>query len=116
MKSKLNRARFGALEPGYASLPPAVDFGCYQLTGGFGIHEKCIEDLRASEDRHLEISNGGLRLAVKLGYTAGLETLREANTFFIAKSTPMGKHGRPDFTFLIKASEFLDDVIKKNDE
>lgn len=113
MKSKLNRARFGALEPGYASLPPAVDFGCYQLTGGFGIHEKCIEDLRASEDRHLEISNGGLRLAVKLGYTAGLETLREANTFFIAKSTPMGKHGRPRLHFSHQSQRILERLYQE---
>lgn len=115
MKEDLNHSVIGVIGLGYVGLPLAVEFGRHYPTVGFDINEKRIEELQAGEDRTLEVSDDELKLAVKLRYTAKLETLRECNTFIVTVPTPVDKHNRPDLTPLIKASETLGKVIKKND-
>ncbi|WP_442496909.1 Vi polysaccharide biosynthesis UDP-N-acetylglucosamine C-6 dehydrogenase TviB [Methylobacter sp. sgz302048] len=115
MKKDLNHSVIGVIGLGYVGLPLAVEFGRHYPTVGFDINEKRIEELQAGEDRTLEVSDDELKLAVKLRYTAKLETLRECNTFIVTVPTPVDKHNRPDLTPLIKASETLGKVIKKND-
>ena len=115
MYSNLNNTRIGVIGLGYVGLPLAVEFGRHFPTVGFDINEKRIGELEAGEDHTLEVSAEELKLANKLSYTAKLEALRECNTFIVTVPTPVDKHNRPDLTPLIKASETLGKVIKKND-
>lgn len=115
MKIDLNHTKIGVIGLGYVGLPLAVEFGRHYSTVGFDINEKRIEELKGGEDRTLECSAEELKLAVKLSFTAKLDALCECNTFIITVPTPVDKHNRPDLTPLIKASETLGKVIKKND-
>lgn len=115
IKANLAQTKIGVIGLGYIGLPFAVEFGRRYPTVGFDIKEKRIEELKAGEDRTLECSVEELKLAVKLTFTAKLEGLRECNTFMVTVPTPVDKHNRPDLTPLIKASETIGKVIKKND-
>lgn len=115
MNTKLSNVHLGVIGLGYVGLPLAVEFGRHITTIGFDINEKRIEELNAGEDRTLECSAEELQLAVKLNYTSKLDDLRICNTFIVTVPTPVDKHNRPDLTPLIKASETLGKVIKKND-
>jgi UDP-N-acetyl-D-galactosamine dehydrogenase len=111
----LNETKIGVIGLGYVGLPLAVEFGRYFDTVGFDINEKRIEELKNGQDRTLECSAEELELAKKLSYTANLDVLRECNTYIVTVPTPVDKHNRPDLTPLIKASETLGKVVKKND-
>ena len=115
MKRELKDTKIGVIGLGYVGLPLAVEFGRHLPTVGFDINEKRIAELKAREDKTLECSADELKLAVKLYYTAHPDNLRECNTFIVTVPTPVDKHNRPDLTFLIKASETLGKIIKKND-
>ena len=115
MKPELNYTKIGVIGLGYVGLPLAVEFGHYYPAVGFDINEKCIAELKAGKDRTLECSAEELKLADKLSYTAKLDALRECNAFIVTVPMPVDKHNRPDLTPLIKASETLGKVIKKND-
>lgn len=115
MNSNLEYTKIGVIGLGYVGLPLAAEFGRHLPTVGFDINKKRIAELKAGEDRTLECSAEELKLAVKLSYTANLDALRECTTFIVTVPTPVDKHNRPDLTPLIKASETLGKVIKKND-
>lgn len=115
MKIALTNAKIGVVGLGYVGLPLAVVFGRHYTTVGFDINEKRIEELKQGTDHTLEVSSEELKLAKKISYTAQLEALRECNTFIVTVPTPVDKHNRPDLTPLVKASETLGKVIKKND-
>lgn len=112
---KLNDAKIGVIGLGYVGLPLAVEFGRHYTVIGFDINQKRIEELKAGEDRTLEVSVNELKLAMKLSYSANLDSLRECNTFIVTVPTPVDKHNRPDLTPLIKASETLGKVVKRGD-
>ncbi len=115
MNGKLQDVRLGVIGLGYVGLPLAVEFGRHFPTVGFDINERRITELREGEDRTLEVSSDELKLAVKLTYTTQLDTLRGCNTFIVTVPTPVDKHNRPDLTPLVRASETLGKIIKKND-
>ena len=115
IKADLTHTKIGVIGLGYVGLPLAAEFGRHYPTVGFDINEKRIKELKSGEDRTLEVSAEELKLADKLSFMANLDSLRECNTFIVTVPTPVDKHNRPDLTPLIKASETLGKVIKKND-
>ncbi len=115
MRTNIADTRIGVVGLGYVGLPLAVEFGRRYRTVGFDINERRIAELRAGEDRTLEVSTEELKRAEKLRCTSELDALRECNTFIVTVPTPVDKHNRPDLTPLIKASETVGKVIKRND-
>lgn len=112
---RLENTKIGVIGLGYVGLPLAVEFGRHFPTIGFDINEKRIAELKAGIDKTLECSAEQFRLAERLSFTTNLEDLRECNTFIVTVPTPVDKHKRPDLAPLIKASETVGKVIKKND-
>jgi UDP-N-acetyl-D-galactosamine dehydrogenase len=103
---------------GYVGLPLAVEFGKKYETIGFDISKWRIDELKNGHDRTLEINDEDLSSALKnntLSFSYNLESIRECNVYIVTVPTPIDKNKRPDLTPLIKASESIGSVLKKDD-
>ena len=105
-------ARLAIIGLGYVGLPLAVEFGKHFDVAGFDISGRRLEELRAGQDRTLEISAEELRAATRLAFTNDLNELRRTDVFIVTVPTPIDRHKRPDLTPLIKASETVGKVLK----
>lgn len=111
----LATVRVAVIGLGYVGLPLAVEFGKKFKTVGFDINEKRIAQLQGGFDFTLEMSSDELSQAVCLSYTSDLEELRCANVYIVTVPTPINKNKQPDLTPLIRASESISKVLKKDD-
>ncbi len=111
---------------GYVGLPLAIEFGRKFDTIGFDINAERVEQLNNYNDLTLEVSKNDLKSVVRLNKSSnklkkGLfltlkkEDLSDANIFIITVPTPTDKHKRPVLTPLIKSSETVGSILKKND-
>ncbi len=100
---------------GYVGLPLAVAFGRKSPTVGFDINEKRVSELLEGWDRTLEVESHLLKEANHLTYTTTLDGVEDSDFYIITVPTPIDEHKRPDLTPLIKASETVGKVLKKND-
>jgi len=96
-------------------LPLAVEFGKKYAVVGFDINDKRIEELKNGIDKTLEIDPEGLKAAIHLHFSTQLKDIADCNYFIVTVPTPIDKHKRPDLTPLIKASETVGKVLKKED-
>ena len=99
---------------GYVGLPVAVAFGMKQLTIGFDINSKRIEELQQGHDRTGEVSTEELRRA-DIRYTDRTDVLSLADFHIVAVPTPVDSANRPDLTPMLKASETVGKALKKGD-
>jgi len=111
----LDNTKIAIIGLGYVGLPLAVEFGKHFDTVGFDIHTARIEQLRAGVDHTQETSAEELAESRRLAYTDDLHALRDCNVFVVSVPTPVDEHKRPDFTPLIKASESIGKVLKRDD-
>ncbi|MCU0391599.1 MAG: nucleotide sugar dehydrogenase [Thermoflexibacter sp.] len=100
---------------GYVGLPLAVEFGKKYKVIGFDIKTDRITELKQGKDQTLEVSSEDLALAQYLIFTDQIADLAQASIFIITVPTPVDKAKKPDLTPLIKASETVGKVLKKND-
>jgi UDP-N-acetyl-D-galactosamine dehydrogenase len=84
--------------------------------------KKRIAELKQGKDVTLEINGPDSFKVLKengegIGFyiTSNLKNISKANIFIVTVPTPVGKHKKPDLTPLIKASERVGKVLKKND-
>ncbi|EOI1004357.1 Vi polysaccharide biosynthesis UDP-N-acetylglucosamine C-6 dehydrogenase TviB, partial [Citrobacter amalonaticus] len=92
-----------------------VEFGKKIKTLGFDINEKRIKELSAGNDFTLECSSKELAEAYYLQYSCDYKELAACNVFIVTVPTPIDEYKQPDLTPLIKASETLGKIIKKDD-
>jgi UDP-N-acetyl-D-galactosamine dehydrogenase len=100
---------------GYVGLPLAVEFGKQYPTVGFDINEARLAQLQQGHDNTLEVDDAELAEATHLSYTSKLDDLRSCNIFIVTVPTPINEHKQPDLTPLLKASETIGQVLKKDD-
>ena len=102
---------------GYVGLPLAHAFSSKYKVVGFDIAEWRINELRSGYDRTLELSENQVKEAIKNGmeFSNKLEDIKDCNIYIVTVPTPIDKHNNPDLTPLIKASQSLGKVLKKND-
>ncbi|CAN8140136.1 Vi polysaccharide biosynthesis protein VipA/TviB [uncultured Thiomicrorhabdus sp.] len=103
---------------GYVGLPLAVEFAQKFPTVGFDIAQWRVDELNASHDRTLEFEDDYLaKVNKEFGFvsTATLEDIADCNVYVVTVPTPIDKNKRPDLTPLIKASESVGKVLKKDD-
>lgn len=124
MKNNLQNTRIAIIGLGYVGLPLAIEFGKKYPVVGFDINTERIEELSRGEDRTKEADLDGLIRAMglfKSGEVKGLcfssdiEKLFECNIFIVTVPTPIDQFKAPDLTPLLKASEMLGRVLKKDD-
>ena len=112
---KLENIRLAIVGLGYVGLPLAVEFGKHYDTLGFDINRTRIDELRAGEDKTLEVDAAELAAAQRLTFSATLDDLRACNVYIVTVPTPIDQAKRPDLTPLVKASQMLGKVLKKGD-
>ncbi len=102
---------------GYVGLPLAHAFSAKYPVVGFDIAQWRIDELRKGYDRTLELSEEQVKESIQNGmkFTNKLEEIAECNIYIVTVPTPIDKHKKPDLTPLIKASESIGKVLKKDD-
>lgn len=100
---------------GYVGLPLAVEFGKHLPVVGFDINAERIAALAAGTDHTLEVSDEELTQASHLIYSSDIQVLKDCNFFIVTVPTPIDDYKQPDLTPLIKASEAIGSLLKKDD-
>lgn len=106
---------------GYVGLPLAVAFAKKFKVIGFDINAKRIEELNDGLDHTLEVDNELLQSVLKHNDDTGLvitndqNLLYQADVHIVTVPTPTDKNRQPVLTPLIKASETIGQIMKKND-
>ena len=103
----------GVIGLGYVGLPLAVEFGKQMPTVGFDLSEEKVASYRRFVDPTGEVSTEDLRAATQLSVTTDPEALRSADFIIVAVPTPVDDAHNPDFTPLVRASEFLGKYLKR---
>jgi len=101
---------------GYVGLPLAAAFAKKYSVVGFDINEHRIRELNNDFDQTLELSNEQL-LDVKgrLEYSSNIEDIKDSNIYIVTVPTPIDQSNRPDLTPLLKSSQMISTVLKKDD-
>ena len=107
--------KLGVIGLGYVGLPLAVEFGKKIDVIGFDINKERIQELKQFHDRTKEVEPEELKQASKLLYSSDLGDLTSVNYFIVTVPTPVDEYKKPDLTPLVKASETVGKVLKKND-
>jgi len=102
---------------GYVGLPLAHAFSAKYKVIGFDIAQWRIDELRRGHDRTLELSDEQVNEAIKnnMEFSNQLNDITDCNIYIVTVPTPIDKHKKPDLTPLIKASESIGKVLKKDD-
>jgi UDP-N-acetyl-D-galactosamine dehydrogenase len=107
---------------GYVGLPLALEFAKKYSVLGFDINKDRIAELSSGQDRTKEADIDVLReLLLKKDGIEGIEfssdvnLLNEYNVFIVTVPTPINQFKAPDLTPLLKASEMLGKILKKDD-
>jgi len=102
---------------GYVGLPLAHAFSSKYKVVGFDIAGWRIDELRQGVDRTLELTEEQVNEAIvnNMEFTNKLEEIADCNIYIVTVPTPIDKHKKPDLTPLLKASESIGKVLKKND-
>ena len=111
----IDNIKIAVIGLGYVGLPLAVEFGKNHSVMGFDINAERISALNTGIDHTLEVSEEELAEATHLGYSSDINELKDCNFFIVTVPTPIDDYKQPDLTPLIKASEAIGSLVKKND-
>ncbi|APW66148.1 Vi polysaccharide biosynthesis protein VipA/TviB [Poseidonibacter parvus] len=101
---------------GYVGLPLAAAFAEKYTVVGFDINKPRVDELNNDFDRTLELNKEQL-LEVKdsITYSSNLDDIKDANIYIVTVPTPIDSSNRPDLTPLVKSSQMIGKVLKKDD-
>ncbi|UCN01127.1 Vi polysaccharide biosynthesis UDP-N-acetylglucosamine C-6 dehydrogenase TviB [Sulfurimonas sp. SWIR-19] len=113
----MKNSKIAVIGLGYVGLPLAHAFSSKYKVVGFDIAQWRIDELISGHDRTLELSETQVKEAIDNGmeFTNQLEDIADCNVYIVTVPTPIDKHKKPDLTPLIKASESIGKVLKKDD-
>ncbi|MGM5470787.1 nucleotide sugar dehydrogenase [Flavobacteriaceae bacterium LMO-SS05] len=119
----ITNPRISIIGLGYVGLPLAVEFAKHFLVVGFDTNPKRIAELQAGQDHTLEVSTEELMAVqttdphAKIGLlvSATLEAISASNIYIVTVPTPTDDLNKPDFSYLIAASETVGTVLKSGD-
>ncbi len=108
---------------GYVGLPLAIEFGKKYKVLGFDIDKERIEELSKGLDRTKEADINSLVSVMNISkenrnglkFSSNLQDLANSNIFIVTVPTPIDIFKAPDLKPLLKASEMLGKVLKKDD-
>jgi len=102
---------------GYVGLPLAHAFSEKYEVIGFDINTNRIDELNNAYDRTLELDEAQMKEAIAHGmkFSTDLNDIADCNVYVVTVPTPIDSSNRPDLTPLIKSSESLGKVLKKDD-
>jgi len=113
----MKNSKIAVIGLGYVGLPLAHAFSAKYKVVGFDIAQWRIDELMSGVDRTLELSETQVKEALsnKMEFTNKLEDIEDCNIYIVTVPTPIDKHKKPDLTPLIKASESIGKILKKDD-
>jgi UDP-N-acetyl-D-galactosamine dehydrogenase len=120
---KLENSKIGIIGLGYVGLPLAVAFAEKYPVVGFDINQNRIDELNSGKDRTNEADLEGMAFAVNLSkeraiglkFFHDIEDLKLCNVFIVTVPTPIDQFKAPDLSPLLKASEMIGSILKKDD-
>lgn len=110
----MNQYQIAIIGLGYVGLPLAVEFAKKHKVVGFDINKARVDELTNGHDRTLEVHASELK-STSMKFSSNLEDIKSCNVFIVTVPTPIDDHKRPDLTPLVKASETVGKVLKKDD-
>jgi UDP-N-acetyl-D-galactosamine dehydrogenase len=99
---------------GYVGLPIALEFAKKISVIGFDINPDRIKLMQNAIDPSNELESSAFA-DCDIEFTSSLDKLREANFFIVAVPTPVDEYNVPNLIPVIKASETIGKVLKKED-
>jgi UDP-N-acetyl-D-galactosamine dehydrogenase len=119
----LNNKKIAIIGLGYVGLPLAIEFGKKYRVLGFDINKNRIEELNTCSDRTNEADLEEMSVAMNLFNQSGIGLkfshdagdLKSCNVFIVTVPTPIDQFKAPDLTPLLKASEMIGGILKKDD-
>ena len=101
---------------GYVGLPLAHAFAEKYEVVGYDVNQSRVDELMSGHDRTLELSDTQLaEIKDKIEFTTELEKIASCNIYIVTVPTPIDESNRPDLTPLIKSSQAIAKVLKKDD-
>jgi UDP-N-acetyl-D-galactosamine dehydrogenase len=102
---------------GYVGLPLAHAFSKKFKVVGFDINKPRVDELNSGYDRTLELTSDEVFESISNGmiYSTDMEDIKDCNVYIVTVPTPIDSSNRPDLTPLIKSSQTIGKVLKKDD-
>jgi len=102
---------------GYVGLPLAHAFSKKYKLVGLDINLNRVNELKRGFDRTLELNEAQVKEAIENGmeFTTNIEDTKECNIYIITVPTPIDINNEPDLTPLIKSSQAVGSVLKRDD-
>jgi len=112
----MNQKKICIIGLGYVGLPLAHAFAKKYKVVGFDINKLRVKELNDGYDRTLELNKEQL-FDVKdtIVYSSDIEDIEDSNIYIVTVPTPIDSLNRPDLTPLIKSSQMIGKILKKND-
>ena len=113
----MNNTKIAIIGLGYVGLPLAHAFSEKYKVVGFDINQERINELNNAYDRTLELNDTQMKEAIAHGmkFSCDLDAIADCNVYIVTVPTPIDRSNRPDLTPLIKSSESVAQVLKKDD-
>ncbi len=102
---------------GYVGLPLAHAFTEKYDVVGLDINQERIDELNKGFDRTLELTDKQVKESIANGmiFTSNWEDAKACNIFIVTVPTPIDNDNEPDLTPLIKSSQSVGKILKKDD-
>ena len=102
---------------GYVGLPLAHAFSEKFEVVGLDINQPRIDELNNGIDRTLELTSDQVKDSIKNGmkFTSNLDDAKDCNIYIVTVPTPIDSTNEPDLTPIVKSTESIGKILKKDD-
>lgn len=102
---------------GYVGLPLAHAFSEKYEVVGFDINKPRVDELNSGFDRTQELTSEQVKESLKNGmkFTLNIEDIKESNIYIVTVPTPIDDNNEPDLTPIVKSTETVGKILKKDD-
>ncbi len=111
----MKKPKISVVGLGYVGLPVSIAFdeAGYSVIG-YDLNKERIEQLKKNFDKTNEIKKTRL-VECNINFTTNISLLANANFHIVTVPTPVNEFKKPDFKYIISASELLAKLLKKDD-
>jgi len=102
---------------GYVGLPLAHAFSQKYAVVGFDINKARVDELNGGFDRTQELSSSQVKESLTNGmkFTLNVEDIKDCNIYIVTVPTPIDASNEPDLTPIVKSTQTVGKVLKKDD-
>ena len=102
---------------GYVGLPLAHAFSEKYEVIGYDINKPRIDELNSGFDRTLELTEDQVKESLKNGmkFSLNVDDIKDCNIYIVTVPTPIDDSNEPDLTPIIKSTETIAKILKKDD-